>query len=80
MSKQQEKEQDKPHMKEHSDETWPMRMANDLLAVITFHTVKKKPACKHCIELMSLAMDLHNRNVLIRYKNKQWNKCRGDRG
>lgn len=76
MSKQQEQ----PHMKKHYDETWSMRIVNDLLAVITYHTLKKKPACKHCIELMSLAMDLHNRNELVRYKNKQWNKRRGDPG
>jgi hypothetical protein len=67
-------------MKKHYDETWSMRIANDLLAVITYHILKKKPTCEHCIELMSLAMDLHKRNELIRYKNKQWNKGREDRG
>jgi hypothetical protein len=42
-------------------------------AVINFHM--KKLNCMHCHKIATMALELHGRNELFRYKNKMWKRA-----
>ena len=76
ITKSEEQKPEPDWKKKWYDDAEKIRMGT--VTVINFHMSKLN--CMHCYKIASMALELHGRNELYRYKNEMWKKNREDKG